>query len=180
MRSKNRKFRIGDFVLAKKQVLMRRRYKTHEHSDSVLGWRYYTTLKLPDNTRGFIIGAAYRHLGEVKRPSYYGGDDSNYLHSKERILVWEVKLGYLNKPIEVLEEDLEIIYSSFLPLEIPWLYTTPIPERLLKGFADEMREEMSKVPRDEKGRWLRWTSTGWVNKEGVVVKPLDTPIEEVK
>lgn len=76
------------------------------------------------NICGVIVGAKYRFLGKYKdgstsqsslfplEPSY----GPFYLDVRGSVLLWEVKCGYLNKPLESQEKDIELFEFD----DIPW------------------------------------------------------------
>ena len=144
MKTTKRKFKFGDSVLVTKKV----KFKYDENNN-----------RIPVITNcsqvGKIAGATYRRIGEGVKgsaPSYpdYDVDYPAYLKNPNAILVWQIKIGMINKSIEALTENILFISSDTDDMEnIPWskqhLWTEKEKECL--------RNEMKNVPRDAKGRW---------------------------
>ena len=102
-----------------------------------------------DEDIGQIVGAKKRQLGKLIIPTYgyYGDDDRPYLHTEKTITTWLIKRGYINKPIEALEEDIEVI---FMDKELPWLFI-PWSKQERKHFSEDSKD----FPRDSKGRFSK-------------------------
>lgn len=98
---------------------------------------------------GQIVGAARRHNGE-----YCGwGDpeDPACLVSSGTVIVWLVREGLFNKPIEAFEHDLQPVLGSTRGVpEVHYLPVTYHRERI-----ETMRAEMRYWPRDARGRWVK-------------------------
>ena len=65
---------------------------------------------------GIISGATYKCLGEYKPGVTIEWDiEPPYLSVEKKVLVWQVKLGLLNKPLLCLSEQLErnFIFPNF-------------------------------------------------------------------
>jgi hypothetical protein len=151
---KNPKFKIGDWVQVKAQSYL-------EYDNK--GERQIR--KVPVIKTGQICGARRRFLGTYVineyRETYYSMSEPGEAHLdvKGSVLFWLVRTGYLNKPIHVLEEDIEHIvrvkypedglYELFGQKKLPWLDNS-----WTKSAKEQMRWLMKNVPRDEKGRWL--------------------------
>jgi hypothetical protein len=110
---------------------------------------------------GQIIGAKKRQLG-VGRASIRGHDllgyheyEPAFLEISRVITVWQIKTGYINKPIEALEEDIKTLweYDEFLKeRKLPWLYAR---HHWPQSAKDELSEESKSWPRNEKGQWIK-------------------------
>ena len=137
-----RRFKVGDIVGAHQTITVeshgrhRRLYK-HERTVS-----------------GKVTGLKRFQLGTIESDSSYdeyGANGTNYLNVKEVITVWEVRIGLFNNPVYVLDEDL-------LPAVYPHNYRLPVQYQNKNSWTDEQRKElrecMSGVPRDSKGRWI--------------------------
>ena len=145
---KNPKFKIGDWVLIKAKVRL-----DYDKNG------YRQVKRTPTEKTGQICGAKRRFLGKISNPSYYSGDQA-YLTVKGSILVWLVRIGYLNKPIEVFEEDIELIFPMilrdmdkllFIEPGTPWFYRDD--PFWTERDKEDLRKYMKDHPRDEKGRW---------------------------
>jgi len=123
----------------------------------------YRRNEIRDPTYGQIVGAALRCLGkrESGRPTNYNEDyDPPYLTVEETMYVWLVRRGITNKPIEVLDEDLESPpVFEISDGKVTWpCHGLPWQHARRHSWTDaereQLRENMSDAPRDKKGRWL--------------------------
>ena len=108
------KFKIGDYVEASPVVF------EYQGSDKAI-------VRSPDKIQGQIVGATYRMTGKYHSegtslgnwndlPDYY----APYLDVRKSYLVWKIRQGYINKEVEALEEDIELMYGMFPSL--PWKF----------------------------------------------------------
>jgi hypothetical protein len=139
------KFQIGDWVRVKAYVEF-----NYDHEKRVAD---KTNLEKP--IIGQIVGARRKFLGQYKSGGY---DDPAYLAVSGSIIVWLVRDGYLNKPYEVLEED--VSYYRLLDIRIIHKSTPILPWRKTNMTWSEsdkadLRKIMKDVPRDSKGRWVK-------------------------
>ena len=116
-------------------------------------------IKFKRNVIGQIVGATYRHTGEYSHGIKHGGYMEGYDYEQaslvggDRVLVWQIKIGYLNKPVEALEEDIRVLESySMIRIvdKLPWMHTR---NKWPQWAKDKLSEESKSWPRDEKGRW---------------------------
>ena len=150
------KYKIGDWVYVREKTEVG--YYGSEQPPI-----FKTAKKIPVNVQGQIVGLRRKFTGKVKSPAYsYPNEyDQNWLDVSEELILWEVKLGYFNKPILVAEEDLERYFpkEKFKVMNIgqivetlPLLYTRKV--EWTKEARESLRRDMASIPRDEKGRWL--------------------------
>ena len=149
------KFNIGDWVRAMAYV---------EFNYDKFGKRMADKTKLEQPIIGQIVGARTRFLGtyDSGHPHYPDGDyEAPYLKVKGSIIVWLVTEGYLNKPYEVMEEDIEpwldthvqcIRLTTAKDPQLPWRKTNMTWTESDKA---DLRKIMKNVPRDSKGRWIK-------------------------
>ena len=120
---KEPKFKIGDWVATKTEVEV----DYNEESQKVV-------FKNQLNKRiiGQICGAKRKFLGVLKEPSpnskysYYEpdsyGDHEPYLKVTGSVILWEIRIGFLNIPILTTEEHIEkVLTPLYLTLKLPWL-----------------------------------------------------------
>lgn len=114
-------------------------------------------IKFKRNVIGQIVGATYRHTGEYSHGIKHGGYMEGYDYEQaslvggDRVLVWQIKIGYLNKPVEALGEDIFIAWHS-REKGLPWLHTR---NKWPQWAKDKLSGESKSWPRDEKGRWVK-------------------------
>jgi hypothetical protein len=163
MKTKPR-FRIGDWVRVK--AIADFYYTELAMKKSV---RKVESRPLRDPIIGQIVGARIKFLGEFKGGGYRQAGmwdedvdyDPPYLSVSNSVTVWLVRKGYLNKAVEVLDGDIELveeIHSNCIRLTIQDRLDRKLPWRKTKQIWDEKaKEELRKImkdhPRDEKGRW---------------------------
>lgn len=140
---KNPTFKIGDWVEVKAVIS----FYYDEGGKRVVG-------KYKKTRIGQIIGVKKRQLGIVSKKYY---NEQAQLNVSKVITVWQIKTGYINKPIEALEEDIKALweYDAFLKeRKLPWFYRS---ETMLWSERDKewLRDYMKDWPRDEKGRWIK-------------------------
>jgi hypothetical protein len=139
------KFQIGDWVKCKAYV----------EFDYNPEQRVVNKTNLEKPIIGQIVGAKRKFMGQYKPGGY---DDQAYLAVNGSLVVWLVRDGYLNKPYEVLEEDVELYLTEDIRLIhkstpiLPWRKTNMTWSESDKAY---LRKLMKDVPRDSKGRWLK-------------------------
>ena len=135
------KFQIGDWVSIKA-------YVKFDYPNDI---RTPLSHKLEKPIIGQIVGARMKFLGKFVSGGY---DDQSYLAVSGSVIVWLVRDGYLNKPYEVLEEDVFPDYAmhSEWDRKLPWRKTNMTWTDSDKA---DLRKLMKDVPRDSKGRWIK-------------------------
>lgn len=108
---------------------------------------------------GQIVGATYKKTGHLEcgYHSYDGEYEPAYFSPNKTVFVWKVVRGITNKPLYVLPEDVVSIefnnlwdMNSFPELPFRWTNNN-WPEDAKKSWS----EEISAVPRDLKGRFVK-------------------------
>ena len=142
-------FKIGDWVKIKAVAFLE-----YDHNNN------RQVLSTPIEKIGQICGAKRRMLGKYigykPQRSYFGsydGYDQPYLEVKGSIVLWLVRTGYLNKPLEVLEEDIET-HEHWNPKDItplPWFHKVDV---WTESDKETLRRAVKDAPRDKKGRWI--------------------------
>ena len=79
--------------------------------------------------QGYIVGARYRLLGEYHPERGPGrgfeeGYEQAFLAVSGSVLIWLVSRGMINKPVEVLNDDIEICSDIHPPT--PWRWVSPL------------------------------------------------------
>ena len=104
---------------------------------------------------GWIVGARKKHLGEYspRTWSYDGEEDPAYLSIDKVVWVWLVRVGIVNKEVEVLDEDLQPTENYDWPPTVPWMvvHREPIPD----GVRAIMKQEAKEAKRDSNGRFIK-------------------------
>ena len=113
------KFKFGDRVSVSAEARM-------DYND--LGERHLVRDKYAQPAIGRICGLRKRQLGEYKpgNPDTgypYDEFSAPYLKITGIIELWEIKIGYLNKPIQAHEDDITILEGSY---DIPILSMKPV------------------------------------------------------
>jgi hypothetical protein len=129
------KFQIGQWVRSSYIALFK--YKNNER----------VVVRREREICGQIVGAVYRQLGRYSESSDY--DDPPRLIVCKMILVWRVAIGYLNHPVDVLEEDLQVIDNQVLPFK--WTNSLPWTDK----DRDMMRKCAMEQQRDARGRFRK-------------------------
>jgi hypothetical protein len=153
---KTPKFKIGNFVGVTAKV------EPHERTEGEgRQTRYHRTYKatqLPEHLYGQVCGAAYRQEGEYV-PAYGSGnyyDDGEVTPAEfvcdKTVVVYFVRLGMTNKPLEVFEKDM---YRVINDGKLPWRWQ---PKPI---WTDEnrraYREDAKTKPRGANGKFLKET-----------------------
>ncbi|KKL87127.1 hypothetical protein LCGC14_1937800 [marine sediment metagenome] len=140
------KFKIGQWV------------QVHAKAVTVFdnkGGRTIESQKLSNPIHGQIVGATRRQEGSLRdwneNIEYFNPKPEWYLSVSETKLVWQIRRGILNKPIEAFEEDIELHVGRSDGL----LNIHRYPVQYSEAYRKDMREYMKNVPRDSKGRWLK-------------------------
>ena len=152
---KQYKYNIGDLVrvIGESEV-------GYDEADN----RDIYTIKFNEPIIGKICGMKRKFLGKYnpQTPSYkYAYDidvtEQAFLDVKGSVLLYEVKQGMLNKPILVLEEDIERLSSAELILKFRYQFPLIYSHKVV--YSEEERKIMSEYsksfPRDEKGRFCK-------------------------
>uniref|UniRef100_A0A6M3XZT7 Uncharacterized protein n=1 Tax=viral metagenome TaxID=1070528 RepID=A0A6M3XZT7_9ZZZZ len=142
---KQPKFKIGDWVEFRYEA------KILTEEKIVGSGRLYKRMivrKSVSKKIGQIVGAIYRFDGEVTPQSgSYDDYEPGYLQVNKSNLLWQVRIGYLNKPHEVFEEDL-VFDNGIIRLnearKLPWKYT-----------ENHYHKNIDMFPRDAKGRFCK-------------------------
>jgi len=159
---KKPKFNIGDYVEAPaSKIVYELKAKKNIKKDSI-----YTE---KTKKRGVIIGAIYRFKGTLFAPSYYS-EDTAYFTASEGVLFWQIREGYINKPFEALEKDIELLISINSQVVdliennrkdhacIPWkktYYTNHHRKQMSREMKQFYKECPECFPRDDKGRFIK-------------------------
>lgn len=157
------RFVIGDWVRVKAVA------NFYYETDS--GKRKVESRLLKEPFIGQIVGARRKFLGEFESGGYKAAGmwdegvdyDPPYLSVSGSVWVWLVRKGYLNKAVEVLDDDVEIydpLHSQCIrPVgqdkrdrKLPWRNNE---SNLDLKAREELRKIMKDVKRDSKGRWLK-------------------------
>lgn len=109
---------------------------------------------------GQIVGAKYRFEGEIIPGNGSWEDyEQGYLKVKGSKVLWQVRTGMLNKPMEVFEGDLKRIFNRTNDdWKLPWKdcgwneHTKKIASDVLK---DWYAKHPNEFPRDSKGRFCK-------------------------
>lgn len=121
--------------------------------------------------RGVITGMKQLWEGEYQAASQPGSSYFGYEHEYEQpycsqdkeVLVWCVRLGYLNKELYFFEGDINVngeIHEFFKQHRcFPMSTVDSIPKKWVGGYTKQyiemIRRESKDWPRDEKGRWSK-------------------------
>lgn len=153
------KYKIGDWVKVKNKISL----DYDKDNNRVIN-------KEEVNIFGQVCGARKRQLGKLVPPAVpgYYSDPAEYkqpyLDTKEVITVWLVRTGMLNKPIEVLEEDM---YKTLLYVnkQLPWLDVF-LSDKQKKATSEMMKIEAVYLARDSKGRFTGEYKNPFENEHG--------------
>lgn len=111
------------------------------------GKRLISRVPIYEPKKGIICGMKRRVEGKIVGSNHYGlldDYDPPYLNPEKVILLYQVKQGMLNVPMEVLEEDIKFIPA----FQIPMLFS-----EWNKRERERLSEYSKHFPRDEKGRF---------------------------
>jgi len=156
------RFRIGDWVTFDRvyERIATRDFECEYGREIITHGFSFKAFK--EQPIGQIVGARYRHSGVV----VWGSGDSGSVFESDgkACLVWLVRLGMLNKPLEVRDEDVEL--SEHAPQQnaqgawyatyrspLPWLYQRPVPWSESQRRAQS--EESQSFLRDKHGRFCK-------------------------
>jgi len=147
---RNVKFNFGEIVIVRAKMIKQ---------VTTRGENYYRALvkkELPSGTIGKISGLKYFYVGEIRDDDNFEGYEYNsgirHLMVESSALLYEIKVGWLNKPIYARESDLEA-FSNQSVYKFPMLhfYNPYI-------MSEKDRKLLSKwskdFPRDSKGRFI--------------------------
>jgi hypothetical protein len=141
------KFKIGTWVEVKAKVF------TCFNND---GSRTIESSPLFKPIIGQIVGAKRKHEGQLRdwntHEDFFSTKPEWYLESSGTKLVWLVRQGIMNKPIEAFEEDIKLfICTTHIVLPDIHRYQWKMNEE----DRNMLRKKMKNVPRDSKGRWMK-------------------------
>jgi len=140
-----KRFAIGDNVKASKVVVVSSN-RTGEYNYRENENKWQRQGHVHDRiVIGKIVGIKRLFVGEINRSEW----GKNQLKVKDIVIAWKIKQGMMNKPVYILNEDIEPTDED---VAIPTLYTKQPP--WTKSQRDFLREEMRDHPRDKNGRWL--------------------------
>lgn len=124
------------------------------------GVKPLTEIKLNPPVMGQIVGGTYLAVGEYHKPTYSSynyldDDDQAYVVVDKMVFVYLVRLGFTNKPIKVLPEEV----IKYHPFGFDSLFELPFRKSQKVKWSEKdrayLRDVMKSVPRDSKGRWLK-------------------------
>lgn len=106
------------------------------------------------------------NAGQSAGSSYFGYEqeyEQAYTTQDKQVIVWCVRLGYLNKELYFFEEDIKPngeIHEFFSQHRcFPMSTVDSIPKKWNGGVPERYRKQLSREskdwPRDEKGRWSK-------------------------
>lgn len=112
---------------------------------------------------GRVVGLTRIQLGEYKEGGEYAPSivspepdyEPPYLDIKKQETVWLVRFGMLNRPVKVLDEDIQgpldpMQHRDFvMPLMYQKRHNWP------QEFRDDLSRQSKDWPRDERGRWVK-------------------------
>ena len=95
---------------------------------------------------GQIVGGSYRQLGEYYRGT--GGDepDPPMLNVTGTVFVYQVREGFLNKPVEVLAEDITAVFHASFILK---QHRVPKFKCIQPAMDERCREEYRQAAKDQ-------------------------------
>lgn len=102
---------------------------------------------------GQICGAIYRYEG--KRKSGWGYDEPPSFIASKACLLWQVKINIVGKPVEALEEDIDLL--DFQDYIYPTLPFRAAGYEWTEKDKDYQRNQMKYWPRDKNGRFKAYT-----------------------
>lgn len=142
---KKLKYRVGDWVHIERTTKM-------EYGVIRDKWHWKGLCKVDCGLDGQIVGAVYRNTG-IRESD---GENGYYFvpDPAPAFLLYQIRLGMLNEPIEAMEEDLQDT-AVYLGQELPLKYMTPMTDEDKESLSKYMKEEMKDWPRDAKGRWMK-------------------------
>ena len=141
MNMKQLKFDIGDWVEFSVVRVRCRVWETPER-------RVWESEKKSKPMHGRVVGLARKVDGVYHSATCY---DSGYLEPTNSHVFYQVKLGWLNKPLLVAEEDM-VLYQ---PETRPTFPLMPVAYYWSEDDKAIQREEVATWPRDAKGRWMK-------------------------
>lgn len=102
---------------------------------------------------GYVVGAVRRYTGDL----VWSEIDKVYrLKNRRSVLLWKVAAAMLSKPVEAQACDMvpEIPVGAWFPRLYPsWVQQLGFNKAV--RYSNDLREAVSKAPRDAKGRWLK-------------------------
>ncbi len=122
-------------------------YCVETYYEKEKGWARRRKLdRFPQKFEGVLVGARYIPLGLTE---YLGREEGWRFRAHRKVFVFLVRESFIGKELQVLPDDLYVDVSRT---------TSDVP--VLKSYWPEyckeaLSREMSKWPRDEKGRWKK-------------------------
>lgn len=140
-------FNIGDRVLVRRAVIFKTSadWDNHERLTRTMAFKEFTTPRT-----AIVVGGRFRFTGKVHPGGY---DDPGYLEVQGTQFVYQVREGFINKPLEVLPQDLVQISAS--DVSEPFPFVKQRQQEWSERAKQELREAMKDAPRDSKGRWVQ-------------------------
>lgn len=145
------RFVIGDWVWVRAHVVSKHKESPRE--------KYPYRVEYPEPKLGKIVGMKRMFWGTVKSSAvgvgYYGEEyspDTSYLTNMSSEKLWEVRFGYLNKPVYAREADVEEVGFTQMPCKFPMLYQDWSPN-MKSDLSRIMKDVVKDLKRDTKGRF---------------------------
>lgn len=157
MAKKRHRFYIGQYVKVKATCTMQ--YLCEDGKEDKGPWVRQPVREECDPFTGVIVGARRRQCGEYVGAGWRTFDPKDggeaYLECTGTVLVWLVAEAMLNKPHEVLDEDVCLWPTQEFPPVIPWKrnddHTVYTPEQIA-----DLRKWAKESPRDKCGRFVKY------------------------
>ena len=155
-----RKFEIGQSVLVNLNNQLKPGYdeKDYRAIRRLKDWHHGRNRETTELQLAKITGVKLFHEGHYNKGSSsvfgYGGHyedyESPYLTVKGTVHAWAVRLGYKNKELYFLYEDIEVLVNEGCPDDknIPYFYCA-----WNDYYRKKMSEESKDWPRDKQGKW---------------------------
>ena len=137
-------FQIGDWVLVSRKVYF-----------AMSPVAYRTLEKIFSGEIGQICGMCRRFSGQVESNTHTSEFDGTvsegFLNVSASHLLFQVKLGMLNKPIEA--EAVDLFWCDPLPKGLPMLYQPNAAQSWTAEARASASKEAQTWERNEKGQW---------------------------
>ena len=142
-----KRFPIGRYVQASHTITM-----GYDEGSRVV-------VRKEDSVNGQVVGLKRFFTGHVEKTSegydhmgsYYCSE--GYVANAKSVVVWAIRQGMLNRPVYALDEDVDdnIFWCSEL---FPVMHSIKV--RWTQEDRRRLREEIRDIPRDSKGRWVKY------------------------
>lgn len=153
------KFKIGQLVKVNLNNQLKPKYLKNRRKilkvRDIYDRNFYMDTKVLARVTGIKLFQEGVYRSEVRYYDYTGYNDYSptYLDVDNTVIVYAIKLGYLNKEIFFNENDMEIVYEDLFfnknAKDIPYKYNY---------WSEHDRKELSRLSkcfdRDEKGRFV--------------------------